>query len=60
MTMVIVTHEMDFARHIADKVIFLSDGHIEESGSPEKIFGSPENKRTYAFVNQVYKRQQVY
>lgn len=60
MTMVIVTHEMDFARHIANKVVFLLEGVIVEQGSPDKIFNHPNNPRTHSFVNQVYKRQQIY
>lgn len=45
-TMVIVTHEMDFARHVADRVIFMNDGVIEEEGTPEEIFDRPQKERT--------------
>lgn len=47
--MVIVTHEMAFARDISDRVIFMADGTIEEEGTPEQVFGS-ENERTRAFL----------
>ncbi len=50
MTMVIVTHEMGFARDVADRVIFMSDGYITEEGTPEEIFGNPQNDRTKAFL----------
>lgn len=49
-TMVIVTHEMSFAREVADKVIFMADGLIAEQGSPEEVFDHPENERTRAFL----------
>ncbi len=49
-TMIIVTHEMEFARKVADKVIFISDGVIEEKGSPEEIFGNPKSEKTKAFL----------
>ncbi len=51
MTMVIVTHEIEFARQIADKIIFLSDGHIEAMGTPEEIFNNTGNPRIYNFVH---------
>ena len=50
MTMLIVTHEMEFAKNISDKVIFMSEGVIAEAGSPEKIFNSPENEVTRSFL----------
>jgi polar amino acid transport system ATP-binding protein len=50
MTMVIVTHEMNFAREVADKVIFMADGLIAEQGTPEQVFDHPENERTRAFL----------
>ena len=50
MTMVIVTHEMNFAREVADKVIFMADGLIAEQGTPEQVFEHPENERTRAFL----------
>ncbi|NTU90108.1 MAG: amino acid ABC transporter ATP-binding protein [Actinobacteria bacterium] len=53
MTMIIVTHEMGFAREAADRVIFIDEGLIVESGSPEQIFGSPQNPRTISFLEKV-------
>lgn len=52
MTMIIVTHEMNFARDVADRVFFMDNGEIAESGTPEQIFGSPRLERTRAFLNQ--------
>ena len=49
-TMLVVTHEMEFARNVADRVIFFADGVIEEEGSPEEIFGSPKSPKTAAFL----------
>ena len=51
MTMLVVTHEMGFAREAADRVLFMSDGAITEEGSPELIFSAPENQRTKQFLN---------
>lgn len=48
-TMIVVTHEMEFARNVADKVIFMADGVIEEEGTPEEVFGNPKSERTKAF-----------
>ncbi len=53
MTMVVVTHEMWFAEEAADRVIYMDDGKIVEEGKPEKIFSSPENERTQAFLSQI-------
>ena len=53
MTMVVVTHEMGFARDVADRVVFMSDGVIVEQGSPEEIFGNPKNERTKEFLGCV-------
>ena len=53
MTMVIVTHEMGFAREVADRVIFMSDGVITEEGTPEEIFDHPQNPRTQHFLRAV-------
>ena len=53
MTMVIVTHEMGFAREVADRVIFMDDGYIVEEGTPEDIFKHPKEKRTIDFLNKV-------
>ena len=50
MTMVVVTHEMKFAKDVADKVIFMDDGVIVESGTPEEVFGNTQNQRTKAFL----------
>ena len=51
-TMIIVTHEMGFARGVSDKVIFMAEGVIEEEGSPEEIFGSPKSDKTKAFLSK--------
>ena len=53
MTMVIVTHEMGFAREVATRVMFMDDGRITEEGPPEKIFGAPENPRLKEFLSKV-------
>ena len=53
MTSVIVTHEMGFAREISDRVIFMDDGVIAEQGSPNEIFGNPQNPRTKEFLSKV-------
>ena len=50
-TMIIVTHEMEFARHVADKVIFMADGVIEEEGTPEEVFDNPKSEKTKAFLS---------
>lgn len=55
MTMVVVTHEMGFARDVADRVIFMSDGVITEEGTPEQIFDHPQQERTKAFLGAVMK-----
>ncbi len=55
MTMLIVTHEMGFVREIADRIIFMENGEIVESGTPEKIFNAPEKERTHQFLNQFTK-----
>lgn len=49
-TMIIVTHEMEFARNVSDKVIFMADGVIEEMGTPEEVFGNPKSEKTKAFL----------
>jgi amino acid ABC transporter ATP-binding protein, PAAT family (TC 3.A.1.3.-) len=48
-TMIVVTHEMEFARNVADRVLFMADGRIEEEGTPEEVFGNPKSERTKAF-----------
>ena len=53
MTMLVVTHEIGFAREVADKVVFMYNGTMLETGTPEKIFNSPDNERTAAFLNAV-------
>ncbi|WP_103104433.1 amino acid ABC transporter ATP-binding protein [Brevibacillus reuszeri] len=53
MTMVVVTHEMGFAREVADRVIFMDQGYIIEEGDPEEIFRAPKNERTQAFLRKV-------
>jgi polar amino acid transport system ATP-binding protein len=53
MTIVIVTHEMNFAKKVASRVIFIDEGVIVEEGTPEKIFNFPENKRTAQFLDQI-------
>lgn len=53
MTMVIVTHEMGFAREVADRVIFIDQGIIQEQGTPETIFNAPQNPRTASFLSKV-------
>ncbi len=53
MTMVVVTHEMGFAREVADRVLFMADGIIMEEGTPEELFGSPKNERTQDFLKKV-------
>jgi polar amino acid transport system ATP-binding protein len=50
--MIIVTHEMDFARHVADKVIFMADGVIEEMGTPDEVFDHPQSEKTRAFLSK--------
>jgi len=52
MTMIVVTHEMNFARDVADRVIFMDNGEITESGTPEQIFDHPQQERTRIFLNQ--------
>ncbi|NLG88342.1 MAG: amino acid ABC transporter ATP-binding protein [Clostridiaceae bacterium] len=54
-TMIIVTHEMDFAREVADRVIFMDDGVIVEQGSPEEVFGNPREERTKQFLTRYTK-----
>ncbi|MBQ7936571.1 MAG: amino acid ABC transporter ATP-binding protein [Clostridia bacterium] len=51
-TMIVVTHEMEFAKHVADKVIFMADGVIEEWGTPEEVFEHPQSPKTQAFLNK--------
>ncbi len=53
MTMVIVTHEMNFAREVADRVIYIHKGEIVEKGTPEAVFDNPQNERTQSFLARV-------
>ena len=50
-TMIVVTHEMDFARNVADRVIYMADGVIEEMGTPEQVFENPQSEKTKAFLH---------
>jgi L-cystine transport system ATP-binding protein len=56
MTMIVVTHEMQFARDIADRVVFFDHGRVAESGSPEQIFSNPQEERTRDFLRRVTTR----
>lgn len=53
MTMVVVTHEMGFAREVGDRVIFMDDGMLIEEGTPERIFTAPREKRTQSFLSKI-------
>ena len=53
MTMVVVTHEMGFAREVADRILFIDGGYIAEEGTPEEVIGSPKNERTKNFLAAV-------
>jgi len=53
MTMICVTHEMGFARQVADRIIFMDDGEIVEQNTPEEFFNNPQNERTKTFLNQI-------
>ena len=53
MTMIVVTHEMGFAREVATKVIFMADGIVQEQGTPEELFGNPKNERLKAFLKSI-------
>lgn len=53
MTMLVVTHEMGFAREVADRVLFIDNGYLEEEGTPEEIFNNPKSERTKAFLGKV-------
>lgn len=55
MTMVVVTHEMGFAREVATKVVFMADGHVQEQGIPEEIFVNPKNERLKSFLKVILK-----
>ncbi len=53
MTMVVVTHEMGFAKEVANRILFVDEGVIMEEGTPEQIFGNPQNERTKSFLSKV-------
>lgn len=53
MTMAIVTHEMDFARDVSNRVLYMDEGLIYEEGTPQQIFGNPQRERTIAFINRI-------
>ena len=53
MTMIVVTHEMGFARDVADRVIFMADGYVVEEGKPECIFTAPKERRTQTFLSRI-------
>lgn len=58
MTTLLVTHEMDFAKRISDKVVFMENGYIVEVGTPEQIFENSENERTRQFLKKIYAEQE--
>ena len=53
MTMVIVTHEMGFAREVGTRVLFMDDGYVLEEGTPEQVFNHPQNERTQSFLSKI-------
>lgn len=53
MTMIVVTHEMGFAKQVADRVVFFADGYIREEGTPEEVFNNPQDDRTKEFLDEV-------
>jgi ABC-type polar amino acid transport system ATPase subunit len=53
MTMLVVSHEMAFAREVADRMVFFADGVIVEEGTPEQIFQHPQHERTKLFLSQI-------
>ena len=53
MTMVVVTHEMGFAREVGTRILFMDEGKILESGTPQQIFDNPQNERTKSFLSKV-------
>jgi polar amino acid transport system ATP-binding protein len=58
MTMLCVTHEMGFARSVADRVIFMADGRIVEQAPPTEFFGNPKNEKTRQFLSQILSSHQ--
>jgi len=55
LTMIIVTHEMEFAREISDRIVFMDKGLIVEEGSPDELFNNPKHERTKAFLQRALK-----
>jgi polar amino acid transport system ATP-binding protein len=53
MTMIVVTHEMGFAREVADSVVFMDEGVVVESGPPSEVLGNPKHERTRSFLSKV-------
>jgi ABC-type polar amino acid transport system ATPase subunit len=53
MTMVVVTHEMGFAKEVGDRVIFMDGGYIVEENTPDELFGNPQHNRTKSFLSKV-------
>ena len=53
MTMICVTHEMGFAKQVADRIVFMADGEIVEQNTPEEFFNNPQNERTKLFLDQI-------
>ena len=53
MTMIVITHEMNFARRVADRVVFMADGQIVETGAPDEFFDHPQTKRAQDFLNSI-------
>ena len=56
LTMIVVTHEMAFARDVSSRVIFMDGGYIEEEGTPEEIFGNPKKERTKEFLSRYFEK----
>jgi len=53
MTMIVVTHEMGFAREVADRIVFMEEGNVVEIGTPEQFFAAPKSDRTKLFLSQI-------
>ena len=60
MTMLCVTHEMGFARSVADRVIFMADGKIIEQAPPDQFFGRPQHEKTRSFLGQILNSQHTH
>ena len=58
--MVVVTHEMGFAREVADRIIFMADGQVVETGTPEHFFTNPENERVKQFLSKIKNKDTVH